>query len=58
MSLFTEYEFSKGGFKMHTLMDLKGSIPIFIHLTDASIRDSKVMDEIPIVANAYYLMDL
>lgn len=37
MSLFTEYEFSKRGFKMHTL---------------------KVMDEIPIVANAYYLMDL
>ena len=38
-------------------MDLKGSIPIFIRLTEASIHDSKVMDEIPIVANAYYLMD-
>lgn len=47
----------KGGFKMHTLMDLKGSIPIFIRLTEASIYDSKVMDEIPAVANAYYLMD-
>ena len=43
---------------MHTLMDLKGSIPIFIRLTDASIHDSRVMDEIPIVANSYYLMDL
>ena len=42
---------------MHTLMDLKGSIPIFIRLTEASIHDSKVMDEIPVVANAYYLMD-
>lgn len=47
----------KGGFKMHTLMDLKGSIPIFIRLTEASIHDSKVMDEIPVVTNAYYLMD-
>ena len=47
----------KGGFKIHTLMDLKGSIPIFIRLTEASIHDSKVMDEIPVVANAYYLMD-
>ena len=47
----------RGGFKMHTLMDLKGSIPIFIRLTEASIHDSKVMDEIPIVANAQYLMD-
>ena len=43
---------------MHTLMDLKGSIPIFIRLTDASFHDSKVMDEIPIVTYAYYLMDL
>ena len=42
---------------MHTLMDLKGSIPIFIRLTEASIYDSKVMDEIPVVANAYYLLD-
>ena len=49
--------YGKGGFKMHTLMDLKGSIPIFIRLTEASIHDSKVMDEIPVVANAYYLMD-
>ena len=47
----------KGGFKMHTLMDLKGSLPIFIRLTEASIHDSKVMDEIPVVANAYYLLD-
>ena len=47
----------KGGFKMHTLMDLKGSIPIFIRLTEASIHDFKVMDEIPVVANAYYLLD-
>lgn len=38
-------------------MDLKGSIPIFIRLTEASIHDSKVMDEIPVVTNAYYLMD-
>ena len=42
---------------MHTLMDLKGSLPLFIRLTEASIHDSKVMDEIPVVANAYYLMD-
>ena len=47
----------KGSFKMHTLMDLKGSIPIFIRLTEASIHDSKVMNEIPVVTNAYYLMD-
>lgn len=47
----------KGGFKMHTLMDLNGSIPTFIRLTEASVHDSKVLDEIPVEANAYYLMD-
>ena len=45
----------KGGFEMHILMDLKGSIPIFIRLTEASIHDSKVMDEILVVANATIL---
>lgn len=47
----------KGSFKMHILMDLKGSIPVFIRLTEASIHDSKVMDEIRVVTNAYYLLD-
>lgn len=47
----------KGGFKMHTLMDLNGSIPTFIRLTEASVHDSKVLDEIPVEADAYYLMD-
>lgn len=42
---------------MHTLMDLNGSIPTFILLTEASKHDSKVMEDIPVEANAYYLMD-
>ena len=42
---------------MHTLMDLKGSIPIFTHLTEVPIHDPKDMDEILVVANAYCLMD-
>ena len=47
----------KGGFKMHTLMDLNGSIPTFVRLTEAAVHDSQVLDEIPVEANAYYLMD-
>lgn len=47
----------KGGVKMHTLMDLNGSIPTFIRLTEASVHDSKIMDEIPVEPNAYYLFD-
>lgn len=36
----------KGGFKMHTLMDLNGSIPTFIRLTEASVHDSKILEEV------------
>lgn len=42
---------------MHTLMDLNGSIPTFIRLTEASVHDSKILEEVPVEPNAYYLMD-
>jgi hypothetical protein len=47
----------KGGVKMHTLLDLRGSIPTFIHLTEAAVHDSKVMSLIPVEPGNYYLMD-
>ncbi len=51
------FHHGKGAFKMHTLMDLRGSIPTFVRLTDGRVHDSKVMDKIPVESNAYYLMD-
>ena len=42
---------------MHTLMDLNGSIPTFIRLTEASVHDSKILEEVPVEPNAYYLRD-
>ena len=42
---------------MHTLIDLNGSIPTFIRLTEASVHDSKILEEVPVEPNAYYLMD-
>ena len=47
----------KGAVKMHTLMDLRGSIPTFVHLTEGAVHDSQIMDKIPVEANSYYLMD-
>ena len=47
----------KGGVKMHTLLDLRGSIPTFIYLTEAAVHDSKTMSMIPVEAGSYYLMD-
>ena len=42
---------------MHTLLDLRGSIPTFIHLTNGNVHDVKVLDCVPIESGAYYLMD-
>ena len=42
---------------MHTMMDLRGSIPTFFHLTEGSVHDSRIMDKIPVEANSYYHMD-
>ena len=47
----------KGGVKMHTLLDLCGSIPTFIYLTEAAVHDSKTMSLIPVEPGSYYLMD-
>ena len=50
-------KYSKGAVKMHTLIDLRGSIPAFISISDGRKHDSKVLDEIDIVTNAIYTMD-
>jgi hypothetical protein len=47
----------KGAVKMHTLLDLQGSIPTFIHITDGKLADVNVLDEINLEAGAFYTMD-
>lgn len=50
-------KYSRGAVKMHTLLDLRGSIPTFIHITDGRYHDVNALDEIEIVSNAVYVMD-
>lgn len=59
INLFTwaEGKYSRGAIKMHTLLDLRGSIPEFILITDGKYHDSNALDEIPFYADAIYLMD-
>ena len=59
INLFTwaEGKYSRGAVKVHTLLDLRGSIPTFILITDGKYHDSNVLDEINPVKNAIYLMD-
>ena len=48
---------SKAAVKLHTLLDLRGSIPTFIHISDGKLHDVNVLDLIIIEAGAFYIMD-
>src|SRR5450755_2282114 len=47
----------KAAVKMHTLLDLRGNIPAFVHVTDGKIHDVNVLDQIVPEAGAFYVMD-
>src|ERR1017187_4261167 len=47
----------KGAVKMHTLLDLCGSIPSFIQITEGKVADVKILDDLPIEPGAFYLLD-
>ena len=59
LSLFpwAKFKSTKGGVKMHTLLDLNGSIPAWINITVAARHDMNMMDIIPMEIGAYYIMD-
>lgn len=50
-------KYSKGAVKMHTLLDLRGSIPANIHITDGKCHDSNELDVLTPDPYAFYVMD-
>lgn len=48
---------TKAAVKMHTLLDLRGNIPAFIHISDGKMADVNVLDILPTEAGAFYIMD-
>lgn len=50
-------KYSRGAVKVHTLLDLRGSIPSFILITDGKYHDSNVLDILIPVPDAIYIMD-
>ncbi len=50
-------KYSRGAVKVHTLLDLRGSIPTFILITDGKCHDSNILDVIVPTPDAIYLMD-
>src|SRR5260370_3713453 len=59
LSLFpwARFRARKGAVKMHTLLDVRGSIPTFIEVTDGKVHDVNILDQILPEADSFYVMD-
>ena len=59
LSLFpwAHFRSTKAAVKMHTLLDLRGNIPSFIHISDGKLHDVHALDMIVPEAGAIYVMD-
>jgi hypothetical protein len=59
LSLFpwAPFRSTKAAVKMHTLLDLRGNIPSFIHISDGKLHDVNVLDQLIAEAGAFYIMD-
>jgi len=54
---WAEFRKHKGGIKLHTLYDVKTSIPSFLHITTASVHDVNILDLIPYETGSFYIVD-
>lgn len=48
---------NRGGIKLHTLLDLKSKIPVFVDVTRQKVYELTVFDRLVLEANAFYIMD-
>ena len=59
LSIFpwAHFRTAKGAVRLHTLLDLRGNIPSFIHISDGKLHEVNVLDIIALEAGAFYIMD-
>ncbi len=59
LSLFdwAPFRSTKAAIKLHTLLDLRGAIPAFIHISDGKLHEVNVLDILLVEAGAFYVMD-
>jgi len=48
---------NKGAVKMHTLLDVRGSIPTLVNITHGKVHDVNILDTLPLEAGSIYVMD-
>ncbi|MDO8541069.1 MAG: IS4 family transposase, partial [Opitutaceae bacterium] len=59
LSLFpwARFRSTKAAIKLHTLLDLRGSIPSFLTLTEARVHEVNILDVLPVEAGSIYVVD-
>jgi len=59
LSLFpwARFRLTKGAIKLHTLLNLRGNIPEFIHISDGKLHDVNILDILIAQPGSFYLMD-
>jgi len=51
------FQSTKAAIRLHTLLDLRGNIPSFIHISDGKLHEVGVLDQLLLEAGAFYIMD-
>jgi hypothetical protein len=54
---WAHFRHAKAAVKMHTLLDLRGNIPTFIHISDGKMHEVNVLDILIPEAGSFYIMD-
>jgi len=54
---WAQFRRRKSAVKLHTLIDLRGSIPCFIHVSSGKMADVRSLDYLPIEPGSFYVMD-
>lgn len=59
LSLFpwAHFQRTKAAVRLHTLLDLRGNIPSFVHISDGKLNEVNVLDEIAFEPGSFYIMD-
>jgi hypothetical protein len=59
LSMFpwARFRTTKSAIKLHTLLDLQGNIPTFIHISEGALHEVNVLDLVPLESGAFYVMD-
>jgi IS4 transposase len=54
---WAKFRKKKAAVKIHTMIDLRGNIPVFLEITDGKVHDVNILDQIDFEPGAFYIID-